>query len=246
MAKLKTFWKYFTIYEKCYISITLAAAITLAILFPEEDGALILAFTLIAVVGNVICEVLIAKQSRWNFMVSVILVEIFEAAIFFMLAYYASAFITLFFWFPIGIISFIYWTKHKDKMEKQLTKVRKLKPWQVVVTLSGIAVFALTVGYLLQYVGGEDTYLDAVTAAVGIANGVFLLLRFREQWIAWYTYTILTGVLWIISGQWIMLILAIGFLVNTTYGYIKWTIYIRKQKKEQLLESQEPQTVIQS
>ena len=34
-------------------------------------------------------------------------------------------------------------------------------------------------------------YLDACASAVGIANGVFILLRYREQWIAWYICALL-------------------------------------------------------
>ena len=32
----------------------------------------------------------------------------------------------------------------------------------------------------------------------------------------------------IISGQWVLLVLKFGYLTNTTYGYIKWTKYIRQ------------------
>lgn len=71
-------------------------------------------------------------------------------------------------------------------------------------------------------------YLDACVSAVGIANGVFILLRYREQWIAWYINTFLETVINILSGQYILLILKAGYLTNTTYGYLKWSKYIKE------------------
>ena len=79
----------------------------------------------------------------------------------------------------------------------------------------------------MKDVGG---YLDACASAVGIANGLFILFRYREQWIAWYIVCILEIALNIMAGQGILLVLKAGYLTNTTYGYIKWTKYIRSHK----------------
>ncbi|MEE1019108.1 MAG: nicotinamide mononucleotide transporter, partial [Acutalibacteraceae bacterium] len=74
-------------------------------------------------------------------------------------------------------------------------------------------------------------YLDACVSAVGIANGLFILFRYREQWIAWYISAILETVINIMAGQYVLLVLKAGYLTNTTYGYIKWTKYIKSHKK---------------
>ena len=62
---------------------------------------------------------------------------------------------------------------------------------------------------------------------MGVVNGVFILLRLREQWIAWYLCAALEAVINILSGQFVLLILKLGYFTNTTYGYIKWTKYIK-------------------
>ena len=36
----------------------------------------------------------------------------------------------------------------------------------------------------------------------------------------------------ILAGQWILLILKAGYFTNTTYGYIKWTKYIKERQKK--------------
>lgn len=197
---------------------------------------------------NVLCELLLSKQSRWNFIVSVF-VEIVEIIICIVLAYrFATMATTLFFWLPIDIISFINWSKHKDDREEDLTKVRKLSGLAEFLVITGIIVWTIVVGYILTRIdigttlfNGNQTietlvcYLDACVSAVGVANGVFILFRYREQWVAWYISAILETIINILSGQYVLLVLKAGYFTNTTYGYIKWSKYI-KEHKEQALE----------
>ena len=145
-----------------------------------------------------------------------------------------------FFWLPIDILSFINWSKHPDREKEEVTRVRTLKGWQEVLILAGIALWTVLVGYFLSGLdihtdlfGGNETlanvvcYLDACASAVGVANGLFIFFRFREQWIAWYACAVLEAVINIISGQFVLLVLKLGYITNTTYGYIRWTRYIR-------------------
>ena len=194
---------------------------------------------------NILCELLISKQSRYNFLVSVF-VEIVEIAISIVLMYrFATLTTTLFFWLPIDIISFINWSKHKDEQESELTMVRRLKGWQEVMVIVGIIAWTIIVGYIIS---GLDIatdfyhnrtletaiiYIDACASAVGIANGIFIFFRFREQWIAWYICSALEAIINILSGQYVLLILKLGYFTNTTYGYIKWSKYIKSHQEEQ-------------
>ena len=248
--RLVNLWNYFTTYEKIWFFSILILSVVFAFLFPEEDvngvnGKIIMGLYLLDIFLNILCELLISKQSKWNFIVSVF-VEITEIVTLIVLASrFATMATTLFFWLPIDIISFINWHKHPDKQEDDLTKVRKLSGWAEVLVIVGIIVWTIGVGYLLTTLdvetdlfGGNELietivcYLDACVSAVGIANGVFILFRLREQWIAWYIDAILEGVINILSGQWVLLILKLGYLTNTTYGYIKWTKYIKDHKEE--------------
>jgi nicotinamide mononucleotide transporter len=143
-------------------------------------------------------------------------------------------------------MSFVIWNRHPDKRRGELTIVKKLKPWQDIVLIAGIAIWTAGVGYLLTFIDVQGgilansnitvknvlCYLDACASAVGVVNGVFILLRYREQWIAWYIVAILETVINIMVGQWILLVLKLGYLTNTTYGYIKWTQYIKTHTAE--------------
>lgn len=252
LAIMMLFSKQFTTYEKSWFMIIMVLATIFSVLFPEEgangvNGIVIMLLYLLDTFLNILCELLISKQSRYNFLVSV-LVEIVEIMTCIVLMYrFATMTVTLFFWLPIDIISYINWTKHKDEEESELTKVRKLKGYQEVLVIVGIVIWTIVVGY---FISGLDIatdfynnktletaiiYIDACASAVGIANGLFIFFRLREQWLAWYICAFLEAVINIISGQYVLLILKIGYFTNTTYGYIKWSKYIKEhQEKEKI------------
>ncbi|MCF0114391.1 MAG: nicotinamide mononucleotide transporter [Erysipelotrichaceae bacterium] len=250
LAIVFLFSTFFTTYEKCWFLSIMVLATIFAVLFPEEsangvNGIVIMALYLLDTLLNILCELLISKQSRYNFLVSVA-VEITEILICVVLMYrFATMVTTLFFWLPIDILSFINWTKHKDDEEDELTMVRSLKGWQEVLVLVGIAVWTVAVGYFLSGLDIKTDffvnrsietiviYLDACASAVGVANGLFIFFRLREQWIAWYACAILEAIINIISGQYVLLVLKFGYITNTTYGYIKWSKYIKSHKEEQ-------------
>jgi len=249
--RIKNLWGFFTTYEKVWFFSILILAFIFAFLFPEEDvngvnGKIIMALYLLDIFLNILCELLISKQSKWNFIVS-LFVEFTEIAICLVLSYrFATMATTIFFWIPIDILSFINWHRHPDQQEEELTQVRKLSGKAEVLCILGIFLWTMSVGYFLTTLdigtdlfNGNETievivcYLDACVSAVAVANGVFIFLRFREQWIAWYLDAILEGIINILSGQYVLLVLKLGYLTNTTYGYIKWTKYIKKLNEQE-------------
>lgn len=255
--RVKDLWNYFSTYEKVWFISIAVLSIVFAFVFPEEDvggvnGTIIMMLYLIDIMANILCELLISKQSKWNFIVSLI-VEFTEIAICIVCAYrFATMAVTIFFWIPIDIISFIVWNKHKDKECEELTVVRKLSGWQEILVIVSIFVWTIGVGYLLTLIDVEYSivasdpllvqvmcYVDACCSAVGIANGLFILFRYREQWIAWYICTILETAMNIMAGQWVLLVLKAGYLTNTTYGYIKWSKYIKQHNVKVLTAKEE-------
>lgn len=243
------FSKQFTTYEKSWFMSIMVLATIISVVFPEEsangvNGIVIMLLYLLDTFLNILCELLISKQSRYNFLVSV-LVEIVEIISCIVLMYrFATMATTLFFWLPIDIISFINWSKHKDDEENELTVVRKLKGYQEVLVILGIIIWTFVVGYLISgldiatdFYNNESLetaiiYIDACASAVGIANGLFIFFRLREQWIAWYICAFLEAIINIVSGQYVLLVLKLGYFTNTTYGYIKWTKYIQSHTTE--------------
>lgn len=245
------FSKSFTLYEKIWFISIMVLATIFSYFFPEEEangvsGIIIMLLYLLDTFFNILCELLISKQSRYNFLVS-ILVEITEILICFILMYrFATMATTLFFWLPIDIISFINWSKHKDEQEEELTVVRHLKGYQEVLVVVGIIVWTLLAGYVLSGLDIQTgfiknanlktliIYLDACASAVGVCNGLFIFFRLKEQWLAWYLCALLESIINILSGQYVLLVLKLGYFTNTTYGYIKWSRYIKTHKDEKI------------
>lgn len=242
--KTKEFFKSFTLYQIIYLSSVVLLVGMFAIFFPEEmledmSNTFVVVCSVIAVLANPVCELLISKQSKWNFIVSILFIEVTESILCFYLGYYSTAIISLVFWIPIDLASFINWHKHKDEEEEILTKVKRLTWKQDIFVILAIAAFGFGVGYLLTLIpGAEDTYIDAFTSAVGMSNGILLLLRYNEQWIAWLICLVLEFVLYCVSGSYIMLITVVAMFVNTVYGFVKWYIYTKKhpELKEQAKE----------
>lgn len=246
---MMVFGQLFTTYEKSWFLSIMVLATIISVIFPEEsangvNGIIIMLLYLLDTFLNILCELLISKQSRYNFLVSVF-VEIVEIAMCVVLMYrFATMVTTLLFWLPIDIISYINWSRHKDEEESELTVVRKLKGYQEVLVIVGIVVWTIVVGYFIsgldistdfynnQLLETAIIYIDACASAVGIANGLFIFFRLREQWIAWYICAFLEAVINVISGQYVLLVLKLGYFTNTTYGYIKWSKYIQSHSQE--------------
>jgi nicotinamide mononucleotide transporter len=244
------FGKMFTTYEKSWFLSIMVLATIVAVRFPEEsangvNGIVIMFLYLLDTFLNILCELLISKQSRYNFLVSVA-VEITEIVMCLVLMYrFATMVTTLFFWLPIDILSYLNWSKHKDEESQEITAVRRLKGYQEVLTIAGILAWTLIVGWFLSGLDIQTdffhgnvqletviNYIDACASAVGVANGLFIFFRLREQWIAWYICAGLEAVINILSGQYVLLVLKLGYFTNTTYGYIKWSRYIKSHKEE--------------
>ena len=238
--------RFFTLYEKCWFISVLVLAAVFAILFPEEDvngvnGLVIMALYLLDTFLNILCELLISKQSKWNFIVSVF-VEITEIAICLVLAYrFATMVSTLFFWLPIDIISFINWHRHPDRRKDELTEVRRMPVWLSLILFAAIIAASQAFAFWTDGVftgntdlfGGDNTletivnHIDWFATFIAIANGLFIFFRFEEQWFAWILDAIAEAAINIISGQYVLLVLKAGYLTNSTYGFIKWRKYIK-------------------
>lgn len=237
-TKAKNFFKSFTPYQITYLVtvFTLTAAFTIFMpdmMLEDMSNTFVVVCSVIAVLANPVCELLISKQSKLNFIVDMFLIEIPEFVLCMALGWYSIAIVTVVFWIPIDIVSFIKWTKYPDEQKEELTVVKKLGAKKAALMIVAILVFTVVVGWLINKIpGAADSYLAAMASAAGMANGILLLLRYTEQWYAWFATLILYTIMYVISGSYIMLITVGAMLVNTVYGYIKWRIYIKEHADE--------------
>lgn len=234
---LRAFFRSFTPYQMTYLGVVFLLTLLFTLLMPEmmlEDmsNPFVVACSVISVLANPICELLISKQSRLNFVVDFFLIEIPEFVLCIALGWYTIAIFTIIFWMPIDVISFLKWRRHRDEEQEELTIVKRLSVKQDIFIVIGILVFSALFGQLIGRIpGAEDTFLNSLATATGMVNGVLLLLRYSEQWYAWFITLILYTILYITSGSYIMLITVFAMLVNTCYGFGKWLLYTKKRQK---------------
>lgn len=240
---------YFTNFEKIWLFGLTAVAVILAIALPEDsvngiDGRIITILYLADIVFAMLCELLITKQSKWNAVIY-LLVETIEFSTLLMLkARIASIVIIVAFWVPMHVMTYANWNRHTDKEDKKLTVVRQLKWWQSLLLFVATAAWTAGIGYVVAAYGPETdfftsdaimktvAYLDACFSILGVIDGILVWLRFKESIMVWTIATVIESVINIITGQWILLILKVGYLTNDLYGLFKWTKYIKTRGTE--------------
>lgn len=229
----------FTPYQITYLVVVFALTGAFCIFMPENmlddmSNIFVVVCSVIATLANPLCELLIAKQSKWNFVVDAVLIEMTELVICLANGWYTIALVTVLFWIPVDVISFINWHRHPDSDQEELTVVKRLTPLQDVLVVLAILAFGFAAGTIMSKIpGASESYLDALSAGFGMANGILLLLRYSEQWYAWFITLVLYAILYTVSGTYIMLITVAAMLVNTVYGYVKWLLYTNKAKQVQ-------------
>ena len=248
-SQLKALVTSFTPYQICYL-VTVLLIVTLFTVFmpdmmlDDTSNVFICVCCVIAVIANPVCELLISKQSKMNFLVDIFFIELTEFFLCLHIGAYTIAGVTLLFWIPIDIVSYIRWTKHPDMIKEELTVVKRLKWWQDILIILAVLAFGFGVGSIMSAIPGlADSYLDALAAAFGMANGILLLLRYNEQWYAWFATLVIYTALYIQTESYIMLVTVAAMFVNTCYGFTKWLIYTKKHHTDgsvQAVQSDEP------
>jgi len=148
---------------------------------------------------------------------------------------YSSALISLLFWIPFDLLTFFRWSKNKDEKRNELTKVKTFNWRQGLIIILIMICVGLLLGIILSVIpNSESSFVVAFSNVFEIANGIFLLTRHNEQWFAWFGYLICEIVIWISLGHYIMLITVFAMMINTIYGFVKWLLYIKSKKRNEI------------
>lgn len=228
------FFKSFTKVEAIYMTFVVVLAVGMAVFFPDlmlESTAspLLIVCSVMNVIANPLVETMNAKQFRGNFLIDIFLIEITYIILSLHLGWYTLMLSCIFFWIPIDILSYIRWSKNIDKEDDNVTVVKRLSLKTSLMLLVFVVVFSLVMGSIMTHIpGSEDSYLEAFATAMGMVNGVLLMLRYSEHWYAWVITTILYLAMDISAGAYGLLIDDVAMLVVTFYGIYKWLVYTKK------------------
>lgn len=186
-----------------------------------ENTALYLIIDAIAAISGILCVVLCAKGKKTQYIWGVINV-IGYVIIAWINKYYGEVMLNALYYLPSQFIGYYLWNKHhnkdNDKVEGNKLNLKK-SILLVVFCLIGIILYK----EILDLLGGNKTLLDSASTTISIFANLLMMLRYREQWLLWIIIDVITVIMWIIAGDFIMVTMWSVYLINAFYGYYNWS-----------------------
>ncbi|MGN0188445.1 MAG: nicotinamide riboside transporter PnuC [Candidatus Cryptobacteroides sp.] len=186
----------------------------------------------VACIAGVICVVLVAKGSIWNYLFGVINVSLY-AWISYKAAIYGDAGLNAFYYFPMQFIGWWQWRKRGAAASSQqggevTVKARRMTPVQRILLFICCAVLIVGVGFLLKYLNDPQPFKDSATTVLSVIAQALMALAFMEQWILWITVNAISVAMWCVcvsrgdSHAGIMVIMWCFYLLNSINGLRVW------------------------
>lgn len=188
----------------------------------QESSALYLVINAISAICGVFCVVLCAtgKKSQYYFGFVNIAAYIVIAMIG---KYYGQVALNALYYLPTQFIGMYMWKKHMNE-EVNEVKSKKMSLNQIGLYCLATAIGVVICRYLLEMLGGNQTWLDSTTLMISLVANALMVLRYKEQWILWIVVDIITVIMWVLAGDWIQVSMWSVYLLNAFYGYFKWSM----------------------
>ncbi|EEK75306.1 MULTISPECIES: nicotinamide riboside transporter PnuC [Bacillus] len=168
---------------------------------------------------------LLAREKVSNFLFGMITVAVF-LYIFTTQGLYAMAVLAAF-QFIFNVYGWYYWIARSGEEKVKPTVRLDLKGWIIYILF--ILVAWIGWGYYqVHYLESTSPYLDALNAVLGLVAQFMLSRKILENWHLWILYNIVSIVIYISTGLYVMLVLAIINLFLCIDGLLEW----KKNHKE--------------
>lgn len=181
--------------------------------------------SIIAMIINIICVVLLAKGKVSNFIFSII-GSILYGYITYSNAIYGDAIMRVVYNIPMGIFGYLTWKKNKVSADDDV-EFRVLTTKQRVLGIIGVIIAIATLAGILHLIHGNNVILDATTTILGIVALFLMSKRYTENWYLWILVNAISVLLWLkvgnISPETVAtLLMWVVFLLNSIFGTINW------------------------
>lgn len=130
------------------------------------------------------------------------------------------------FYFVVCIFGVFLWKKNMRKNEDGTEQViaKKFKPWHWIATVVVTVVTTIILGTFGEIILGSTLpYIDAFTVALAVIAQLLMVWRYREQWAVWIVIDIASLVMFVMLGQWSMVVMYVAWTINAFYGWYNWT-----------------------
>lgn len=221
--------KVLSIYDWFLIVGVIASNIIYSVLSGEID-----AVGSIASIAGVLCVVLVAKGSIWNYLFGVINVSMY-AYISYKASLYGDAALNALYYVPMQFIGWWQWRKRGAAMTDSeaggqgvQVKARRFSWHQRMLLALGCAAAVVVCGYVLRHFGDPQPFKDSATTVLSIVAQALMALAFMEQWILWIITNIISVAMWCIcvargeAHAAVMVIMWVFYLLNSLNGFRVW------------------------
>ena len=197
----------------------------------------------VAAVAGVLCVVLVAKGSIWNYLFGLVNVSLY-AYISYEASLYGDAGLNALYYLPMQFIGWWQWRKRGAAVSEAeadgrgvQVKARRFNFRQRILLASGCATAVVATGFLLQYLGDPQPFKDSTTTVLSIVAQALMALAFMEQWVLWIITNIVSVVMWVVcvargeAHAAVMVIMWSFYLLNSINGLRVW-LRLSDQKRD--------------
>ena len=187
-----------------------------------------------AAITGVLCVVLVAKGSIWNYLFGLVNVSLY-AYISYKASLYGDAALNALYYLPMQFIGWWQWRRRGAAMSAAeagdsgvQVKARRFTWKQRAILFLGCAVAVVAVGFLLKHVGDPQPFKDSTTTVLSIVAQALMALAFMEQWALWIITNIGSVVMWCVcvsrgeAHAGVMVIMWVFYLLNSINGLRVW------------------------
>ena len=188
----------------------------------------------IAGIAGVLCVVLVAKGSIWNYLFGLVNVSLY-AYISYKASLYGDAVLNALYYVPMQFIGWWQWRKRGAAMSGSeaagkgvQVRARRFSWTQRAVLAAGCAVAVVAGGFVLRHFGDPQPFKDSTTTLLSIVAQALMALAFMEQWALWIITNVVSVIMWTIcvargeAHAAVMVIMWSFYLLNSINGMRVW------------------------
>lgn len=234
-------------YEITMCAVMLGISIYYAIL-PQADTPQWLAIiNFVSGLCGIICVFFCAKANRMNFPFAVVNTTVYMIYLFYF-GIWATFWLEAIVYFPMNIISWVNWYRHKDNEDKLLAKSKTLTWWQNIMVTAIIAGIAVFVHFVLNELAGNTwmkfatkfgwnvalmQWLDATIFAIGIVAVTLEMLRYKEQYAWWIVTNFAAITQYVLKRDPVYTTKKVIYQVEAFVGIANWHKLAKKNKENE-------------
>lgn len=234
-------------YEIIMCVAMLGISIYYAVLPQEGTPQWLAIINFISGLCGIMCVFLTAKANRMNFPFAVVNTTVFLIYLGYF-GIWATFWLEAVVYFPMNIISWRNWYKHKDEEDKLLAKNKRLTWWQNIIVTLTIAAIAVLVHFALSELAGDTwmkfatkfgwniavmQWLDATIFAIGIVAVILEALRYKEQYVWWIITDVIAVGQYVLKGDPVYVTKKAIYLVEAVVGIKNWGKLAKKNVKNE-------------